>query len=173
MLYSKSLPNIEGRKSQNVIFYFSVMKNSSTATPPDLAHVEFFQFIKSNDGKDLYDMFNVVDQPSEGLWNHYLNWWTSNKIDWDLNFNPRGTLDTSWARFVTWTSKAFMKIFMDLLITMTMNPSLMNGEQLLWMTTIMKNFILELKLASKEDATNPKTWFQKMVALRKLVQEIE
>ena len=143
-----------------------MVKNGATASPPDLAKVEFFQYIKSNDGKDLYDMFNVVDQPTEGLWQHYLNWWTTNKIDWDNQFNPRGILDTSWARFVTWSTKAFMKVFMDILMTMTMNPSLMNGEQLLWMTTILKNIILDLKLATLVDSVHPKTWFQKVVALR-------
>ena len=144
-----------------------MMKNSSTNTPPDLASVEFFQFIKSNDGRELYDMFNVVDQPTEGLWNHYADWWTTNKIQWDDKFNPRGILDTSWARFVTWSSKTFMKVFMDILTTVTMNPSLLNGESLLWQTTILKNIILDLKLANKADTTNPRTWFQRMVALRK------
>ena len=43
------------------------------------------------------------------------------------------------ARFVTWTSKAFMKVYMDMLMIMTVNPSLMNGEQLLWYTVLMKN----------------------------------
>ena len=143
------------------------MRNSATASPPDLAKVEFFQFVKSNDGKDLYDMFNIIDQPTEGLWNHYNNWWTTHKEEWDAKYNPRGILDTSWARFVTWTSKAFMKVFMDVLMIMTTNPSLMNGEQLLWYTILMKNFILDLKLATKEDSVVPKTWFQKMVALRK------
>ena len=143
------------------------MKNSATATPPDLAKIEFFQFIKSNDGKDLYDIFNIIDQPTEALWNHYCNWWTTNKEVWDNKYNPRGTLDTSWARFVTWTSKAFMKVFMDTLMIMTVNPSLMNGEQLLWYTVLMKNCILELKLTTTEDAVGQKTWFQKMVMLRK------
>ena len=129
--------------------------------------MDFFQFIKSTDGRDLYDMFTVVDQPSESLWTHYHNWWTSNKIEWDDKFNPRGTLDTSWARFVAWTAKAFMRIFMDILTCMTMNPSLMNGEQLLWQTTLMKNFILDMKLANLMDVVQPKTWFQRMVALRK------
>ena len=149
-----------------------MVKNGATSTPPDLAAMEFFQFIKGTDGRDLYDMFNVVDQPSEGLWGHYADWWTSNKVGWDDQFNPRGTLDTSWARFVTWTSKAFMKIFMDILMTMTMNPSLMNGEQLLWQTTILKNLVLELKLANLMDTVQPKTWFQRIVALRKYIIKI-
>ena len=143
------------------------MKNSVNNSPPDLAAIEFFQFVRGTDGRDLYDMFNVVDQPSEGLWEHYSNWWTSNKIEWDNQFNPRGTLDTSWARFVTWTAKTFMKVYLDIVATMTLNPSLMNGEQLLWQTTVLKNLILELKLANLMDVVQPKTWFQKMVALRK------
>ena len=129
--------------------------------------MEFFQFIKGTDGRDLYDLFNVVDQPTEGLWNHYCNWWTTNKQEWDARFNPRGILDTSWARFVSWTAKMCMNIYMEVFKTMTMNPSLINGEQLLWQTTLMKNLILDLKLANQMDSVQPKTWFQKVVALRK------
>lgn len=143
------------------------MRNGATATPPDLAAMEFFQFIKGPDGKELYEMFTVVDQPSEGLWAHYNNWWTTHKLEWDNRFNPRGILDTSWARFVAWTSKAFMRVYMDVLICMTINPSLANGEKLMWQTTLMKNFILDLKLANQMDSVQQKTWFQRMVQLRK------
>ena len=109
----------------------------------------------------------MVDQPTEALWNHYFNWWTTNKEVWDNKYNPRGILDTSWARFVTWTSKAFMKVYMDMLMIMTVNPSLMNGEQLLWYAVLLKNFLLDLKLTTLADAAGQKTWCQRMVMLRK------
>lgn len=143
------------------------MKANTNMCPADLASVEFFQFLKMPEGRDLYDMFTVIEQPSEALWNHYHTWWSDNKQVWDEKFNPRGILDPSWARFVAWTSKAFMRIFMDILTIMTMNPSLMNGEQLLWQTTLLKNFILDLKLATSADSVRPSTWFQRLVALRK------
>ena len=143
------------------------MRNDATLCPMDVAKLEFFQFIKTTDGRHLYDMFNIVDQPSEGLWNHYHNWWTTNKVDWDAKFNPRGNLDATWCRFVFWTSKMFMDIYTRMISTMTINPTIYNGEQLLWEATLLKNLILDLKLATKTDSTSPKTWFQRVVALRK------
>ena len=144
-----------------------MMRVNSNMCPADLASVQFFQFVKIPDGRHLYDMLTIADQPSEALWNHYENWWTTNKQAWDERYNPRGILDPTWARFVAWTSKAFMAQYMGLLNIMTLNPSLINGEQLLWITTVLKNFVLDLKLASSADSERPNTFFQKIVALRK------
>ena len=144
-----------------------MMRNDSSICPGDQAKLEFFQFIKSLDGRDLYDMFNIYDQPSESLWEHYNNWWTSNKVDWDNEFNPRGTLDNSWVRFIVWSSKMFMTAFMAVYFKISINPSMINGEELLWYATIMKNLVLDMKLATKLDSTQPKTWFQKVVNLQK------
>ena len=143
------------------------MRADANSPPSDLASVDFFPFVQSNAGKDLYDMLSIFDQPSEALWNHYANWWSSNKIGFEDKYNPRGTLNTFWIRYVQWTSKTFMTAFNDLTLKLTMNPSMINGEELLWQTTLMKNLILDLKLATKLDAKNPSTWFQKMIALRK------
>ena len=63
-----------------------MMRTDASICPGDQAKLEFFQFIKSLDGRDLYDMFNVVDQPSEGLWAHYNNWWVEQKHNWDAKF---------------------------------------------------------------------------------------
>ena len=143
------------------------MRNDSSICPQDQAKMEFFQFIKSPDGKDLFDIFNIFDQPSESLWEHYSNWWTSNKIDWDNQFNPRATLDNSWIRFVVWSSKMFMTVFMTVFMKVSLNPSLLNGEELIWYATMLKNIVLDLKLATKLDSVDPKTWFQRVVKLRK------
>jgi len=151
--------------------FFRMMRNDSSLCPPDIAKFEFYQFIKSTEGRHLYDMFNVIDQPSEALWEHYHNWWTSSKIEWDNQFNPRGNLDATWCRFVMWTSKMFMDIYSKVLATMSINPTIYNGEELLWEATMMKNLILELKLATKMDSVAPKTWFQRVVALRKCITQ--
>ena len=135
--------------------------------PTDVAKLEFFQFVKSTDGRHLYDMFNVIDQPSEALWEHHSNWWTNSKTEWDSKFNPRGILDATWCRFVMWTSKMFMDVFTRLMSTISINPTIYNGELLLWEVTLLKNLVLDLKLATKIDSENPKTWFQRIVALRK------
>ena len=145
------------------------MRSDSSLCPPDMATMDFFQFIKAPEGRDLYDMFNIVDQPSESLWEHHNNWWTSNKITWDDQFNPRGKLDVTWCRFIMWSSKLFMSVYMTVLKTVTVNPSLYNGEQMLWEATLMKNLILDMKLATKIDSKNPKTLFQRLVALRKYI----
>ena len=145
------------------------MRSDSTLCPMDQAKMEFFHFVKSLDGRHLHDMFNVFDQPSEALWEHYSNWWTSNKIEWDNQFNPTGRLDNSWVRFVVWTSKMFMSVYETVFMQMAINPSLINGEEILWKSTLMRNLILELKLATKLDSINPKTWFQKMVNLPKQI----
>ena len=146
------------------------MRNDSTICPMDQAKMEFFHFIKAPDGRDLYDIFNIYDQPSESLWDHYANWWASSKIEWDNQFNPSDRLDNSWVRFVVWSSKMFMSVYQTVFMKMALNPSLLNGEELLWCITFMKNMVLDLKLAHKLDADTPKTWFQRMVNLPKEIE---
>ena len=63
---------------------------------------------------------------------------------------------------VQWKSKLFMEIYWQIVMQVSINPSSLNLERLIWKFTALRNIVLELYLAKEEELRNKSTIFQEI-----------
>ena len=129
--------------------------------PSDLAKMEFYDFIKSPMGQDLYLMLSLPGQPDPNQWDIHLRWWLDSRESVDNKLGRRGDAP-DWPVLVMWKSKVFMSIFMDVQKAVAINITMMPLEQLIWNFTALRNILADLHLVNLENLDKPTTFFQKL-----------
>ena len=104
----------------------------------------------------------ISGQPTPALWKHYENWWCAGKTIWLDKVSPRKDDTPDWHMLVQWKSKLFMEIYWQIVMQISINPSSLNLERLIWKFTALRNIILELCLAKEEELRNKSTIFQEI-----------
>ena len=93
--------------------------------------MSFFQFLASNWGSQLTEIFTLGGQPNPLEWEHHENRWIQSRMEW----NEKEKLDDNspdWAIRTIWKSKSFMHEYWQLVNGLSKNPFILTQEDIIW-----------------------------------------
>ena len=110
----------------------------------------FYQFLESNRGAQLLEIFHLGGQPNPAQWDHHERNWIQSKQDWDdkLKSDPQSPEFHSRMMF---KSKSFMAEYWRIVNIIITNPFVLTQEELLWSFQLLCQQLLDMNLVKQED----------------------
>ena len=162
---------IECVKFYKKLLLLSVLLDNMERCPADIAKTQFYQFVKSPMGLDLWKMLSLNGPLNPDDWDIYHRWWLEEKQKMQDKLLRRGDC-SEWPMFIVWRSQLFMHVLLEIQRNMVTNITAIPLEKLIWDFTTLRNILLEMKLVSEVDLVKklPKpTHFQKIAVMGKFM----